>query len=114
FAKVPHQASGGEALAAIFLDDEQVHELLDMDSCLAALEEAFRDEAGGGAANLPRRRLPFQGRRFQLMAASMTGKGFLGFKAYGAGGRGQDVTLYKAGEGLVAFIRSGRLGQMRT
>ncbi len=85
-----------------------------MDSCLAALEEAFREEALGGAANLPRRRLPFQGRRFQIMAGSMTGKGYLGFKAYGGGGRGQDVTIYKANEGLVAFIRSGRLGQVRT
>ena len=101
-------------MAAIFLDEEEVRELLDMDSCLAALDEAFRDEALGGASNLPRRRLPFQGRRFQLMAGSMTSKGYLGFKAYGGGGRGQDVTIYKAGEGLVAFIRSGRLGQVRT
>ncbi|MBI4213585.1 MAG: ornithine cyclodeaminase family protein [Chloroflexi bacterium] len=101
-------------MAAIYLDEAEVRELLDMDSCLAALEEAFRDEAVGGAANLPRRRIPFQGRRFQLMAGSMTTKGYLGFKAYGGGGRGQDVTIYKAGEGLVAFIRSGRLGQMRT
>jgi ornithine cyclodeaminase/alanine dehydrogenase-like protein (mu-crystallin family) len=47
------------------------------------------------------------------MAASMPRKGYLGFKAYGAA-RGQDVMLYKAGEGIVAFLRSGRLGQMRT
>jgi ornithine cyclodeaminase/alanine dehydrogenase len=47
------------------------------------------------------------------MAASMPRKGYLGFKAYGAA-RGQDVVLYKAGEGIVAFLRSGRLGQMRT
>jgi ornithine cyclodeaminase/alanine dehydrogenase-like protein (mu-crystallin family) len=98
---------------AIFLDEPQVAELLDMPSCIAALEEAFRDKAHGAAANQPRRRLPFQGRRFHLMAASMTMKGYLGYKAYGAS-RGQDVVLYKAGEGIVAFIRSGRLGQMRT
>ncbi len=43
----------------------------------------------------------------------MQQSGYLGFKAYGAS-RGQDVVLYKQGEGLVAFIRSGRLGQVRT
>ncbi len=98
---------------AIFLDENQVHELLDMESCLTALEAAFREKAYGDAANQPRRRLPFQGRRFHLMSASMQQSGYLGFKAYGAS-RGQDVVLYKQGEGLVAFIRSGRLGQVRT
>ncbi|HZT07269.1 MAG TPA: ornithine cyclodeaminase family protein [Chloroflexota bacterium] len=98
---------------AIFLDETQVAELLDMDSCIAALEDAFRDKAVGAAAIQPRRRLPFQRRRFHLMAASLMEKGYLGFKAYGAS-RGQDVVLYKAGEGMVAFLRSGRLGQVRT
>lgn len=100
-------------MTAIYLDDEQVAGLLDMESCIAALEDAFREEAAGHAAIQPRRRLPFQGRRFHLMAASLPEKGYLGFKAYGAA-RGQDVVLYKAGEGIAAFIRSGRLGQMRT
>jgi ornithine cyclodeaminase/alanine dehydrogenase-like protein (mu-crystallin family) len=99
---------------AIYLDEETVQDLLDMDSCLATLEEAFREEALGGASNLPRRRMPFGGRRFQLMAGSMSRKGYVGFKAYGGGGRGQDVTIYKDGEGLAAIIRSGRLGQVRT
>ncbi len=98
---------------AIFLDEQQVGELIDMESCIAALQEAFRDKAVGDGAILPRRRLPFQGRRFHLMAATMPKRGYLGFKAYGAA-RGQDVVLYKANEGMVAFIRSGRLGQMRT
>jgi len=98
---------------AIFLDEPQVAELLDMDSCIAALDEAFREKAVGSAANLPRRRLPFQGRRFHLMAGTLQGRGYLGFKAYGAA-RGQDVMLYKEGEGIVAFLRSGKLGQVRT
>jgi alanine dehydrogenase len=98
---------------AIFIDEQQVSELLDMDSCIAALDEAFRHKAVGDGPILPRRRLPFQGRRFHLMAASMPRQGYLGFKAYGAA-RGQDVVLYKAGEGIVAFMRSGKLGQIRT
>ena len=79
-------------MTAIYLDDEQVASLLDMPSCIAALEEAFREEAAGRAAIQPRRRLPFQGRRFHLMAASMPEKGVLGFKAYGAA---QDDNIFK-------------------
>src|SRR5947208_1373194 len=103
-AKVGHRKHAGAhpvgGAMAIFLDEPHVGELLDMESCITALEEAFREKAEGAAAIQPRRRLPFQGRRFHLMAASMTAKGYLGFKAYGAG-RGQDVVLYKAGEGMV-------------
>ena len=100
-------------MAAIFLDEAEVGELLDMESCIAALDEAFREKGLGEAAVQPRRRLPFQGRRFHMMSATLPRLGYVGFKAYGAA-RGQDVALYKAGEGLVAFIRSGRLGQVRT
>ena len=98
---------------AIFLDDASVAGLLDMPSCIQALEEAFKEKAAGFAANQPRRRVPFQGRRFMMMFGSMDRKGYLAFKAYGAG-KGQDTVLYKAGQGIVAFIRSGNLGQIRT
>ncbi len=98
---------------AIFLDEAAVDGLLDMPSCIRVLEEAFKEKAEGFAANEPRRRVPFNGRRFMMMFCSMDRKGYLAFKAYGAG-KGQDVVLYKKGEGIVAFIRSGRLGQVRT
>ncbi len=98
---------------AIFLDDKSVAGLLDMPSCIAALEEMFREKAEGHASNQPRRRVPFQGRRFMMMFGAMDRKAYLAFKAYGAG-KGQDVVLYKGGEGIVAFIRSGNLGQIRT
>lgn len=98
---------------AIFINDQEVDQLLDMPSCLAAVEEAFRQRAAGEAMNLPRRRLPFGGRQLHIMPASVPGIGFAGFKAYGLG-QGQDVVLYAPGEGLVAIIRSGRLGQLRT
>ena len=98
---------------ALFLDDGQVADLLDMDACIAALEQAFRDKAEGHGPNLPRRRLPFQGKRFMMMAGSLPRRGYLASKSYGVG-KGQDTVLYKAGEGLVAIIRSSRLGQVRT
>jgi alanine dehydrogenase len=98
---------------AIYLDDAQVNGLLDMESCISAVEEAFREKAEGTAANQPRRRVPFNGRRYMMMFGGMNKRGYLAFKAYGVG-KGQDVGLYKQGEGLVAFIRSGNLGQIRT
>jgi ornithine cyclodeaminase/alanine dehydrogenase-like protein (mu-crystallin family) len=98
---------------AIFLGEAQVAELLDMESCLRVVEEAFGEMAQGEASNLPRRRLPFQGRRFMIMTAAMSRKGYAGYKAYGVG-RGQDMVLYKAGEGIVAVLRSRNLGQLRT
>jgi ornithine cyclodeaminase/alanine dehydrogenase-like protein (mu-crystallin family) len=48
-----------------------------------------------------------------MMAGGISSSGYLASKSYGAG-KGQDTILYKAGEGLVAFIRSSRLGQTRT
>src|SRR5213076_1710967 len=64
-------------MAAIFLDEAQVGDLLDMESCIDALDEAFREKGLGEAAIQPRRRLPFQGRRFHLMAATMPRIGYL-------------------------------------
>lgn len=98
---------------AIFLDDAQVAELLDMESCIQALDQAFRERAEGAASNLPRRRLPFSERQFMIMAASMPRNGWAGYKTLGAD-TGPHVMLYKAGEGIVAFMRAGRLGHVRT
>ena len=88
---------------AIYLDDKSVAGLLDMPSCISALEEMFREKAEGHASNEPRRRVPFQGRRFMMMFGAMDRKGYLAYKAYGAG-KGQDVVLYKGGQGIVAFV----------
>lgn len=98
---------------AIFLDEAQVTELLDMASCIDLLEEAFRDKAEGEASNLPRRRLPFRGARFMIMASTMSRRGWYGHKVYGVG-HGHDMVLYKAGEGIVAILAAGRIGQVRT
>lgn len=98
---------------ALFLDEAQVTELLDMPSCIAAVEEAFRDKAEGLAANQPRRRIPVDGRRFIVMAGTMSRSGWCAIKAYGAG-RSMDVFLYRLGEGLVAVMHASRLGKVRT
>jgi alanine dehydrogenase len=98
---------------AIFLDEAQVTELLDMESCIRVLEEAFRDKADGEASVLPRRRLPFRGARFMIMASTLSRKGWYGFKVYGVG-HGHEMVLYKAGVGMVAVLAAKRIGQVRT
>ena len=98
---------------AIFIDEAQVTELLDMASCIGVLEQAFKDKAEGEASNLPRRRLPFRGARFMIMASTMSRQGWYGHKVYGVG-RGHEMVLYKAGEGIVAVLPARRIGQVRT
>jgi ornithine cyclodeaminase/alanine dehydrogenase-like protein (mu-crystallin family) len=98
---------------AIFLDEAQVTELLDMPSCIRVLEEAFTDKAEGEASVLPRRRLPFRGARFMIMASTLSRRGWYGFKVYGVG-QGHEMVLYKAGVGIVAVLSARRIGQVRT
>ena len=97
----------------LFLDEAQVTELLDMPSCIRAVEDAFKDKAEGLASNQPRRRIPIAGKRFIFMGATMSRTGWCAIKAYGAG-RNMEVYLYKMGEGLTAIMRAARLGKVRT
>ena len=57
---------------ALFLDQAQVNELLDMPSCIEALDAAFKDKAEGLASNQGRRRIPVAGKRFIVMAGTMS------------------------------------------
>lgn len=98
---------------AIFLDEAQVTELLDMPSCIRVLEEAFEDKAEGEASVLPRRRLPFRGARFMMMASTLSRRGWYGFKVYGVG-HGHEMVLYQADVGIVAVLSARRIGQVRT
>lgn len=98
---------------SILLEEEQVRELLDMSTCISALEQAFRDKSEGLAPILPRRRLPILQQRFIVMAGALSKTGYGAVKAYGIGEH-QDTLLYKVEEGLVAVIRSSLFGAMRT
>lgn len=98
---------------ALYLDEAQVTQLLDMPSCIQAVEDAFRDKAEGLASNQPRRRIPVAGKRFIVMAGTMSRGGWCAIKAYGTG-RSMDVFLFRMGEGLMAVMRASRLGKVRT
>src|SRR2546423_9769532 len=64
----------------IFLREADVKALLTMDATLAALEAAFREWAGGGPANQPRRRVA-AGAGLATMSATLPSRGLIGIKA---------------------------------
>src|SRR2546430_7280648 len=65
----------------IFLREADVKALLTMDATLAALEAAFREWAGGGPANQPRRRVA-DGGGLATMSATLPSSGLMGFKGH--------------------------------
>lgn len=102
---------------AIYLTEADVDGLLTMDLALDSLEEVFGARARGAVGNIPRARLPLGNGSYNLMAASWVEKGVVGHKSYtgGKGGATFHVMLYDAGgEGLLAVMEAGRLGQVRT
>ena len=101
----------------LFLTEADVTGLLDMNLALDALDDVFRARSAGKVWNEPRHRLPVGGGSYNVMAATWPARGFAGHKSYVAGGGGVSfhVMLYSTkGEGLLAVIEAGRMGQVRT
>jgi alanine dehydrogenase len=101
----------------ILLTEADVARLLDMPSCIDALEEAFRMQDAGQILNHPRRRLHVPDGIFHCMEAADLGLGRMAIKTY-ASFRAKTrflVLLYDSHNGdLLAMIEADRLGQMRT
>lgn len=101
----------------LFLREAEVTALLSMEEAIAALEEAFRAQAAGQAANQPRRRIRWPGGALHVMAAGGPGLGYVGLKAYTTvGGRTRFVVLlFEAESGeLAAAMEADALGRLRT
>ncbi len=107
---------------ALLLKEEDVRDLLSMDMCIAAVEEAFRLRGHGQAMVRPRTRMAMPGGAHQLMAGWVGGEiNAFGLKSYGGPqrpgvpGGGMLVLLYD-GEtsALLTIIQANRLGQLRT
>lgn len=101
----------------IYLTEADVAELLDMETTIDALEEAFKARARGEAFNSPRSRLPIGRGSYNFMAASWPEKGIAGHKSYaaGPGGISFHVAMYSTqGDGLLLLTEANRLGQIRT
>ena len=101
----------------IYLTEADVSGLLDMETAVDALDEAFKARARGELFNSPRSRLPIGRGSYNFMAASWPDKGIVGHKSYVAGPDGAKfhVAVYSTrGEGLLLLMEASRLGQIRT
>ena len=104
---------------ALFLNEQEVAQLLPMDECIEALDRAFAHAGDGQVDNKPRSRIRMPGGFFHFMAAADGGQGVFGYKAYpsfaGPGGSKMMMMLYDYGSGeLLACMEAGRMGQIRT
>lgn len=102
---------------ALFLNEQEVAQLLPMAECVEVLDECFAHAAGGQVEIKPRSRIPMPGGFFHFMAAADAGHGVFGYKAYPsfAGGAKMIVMLYDYATGeLLSCMEGGRLGQIRT
>ncbi len=104
-------------MSAIYLTEDDVLWLLDMDAAIECVEEAFRQWAFGKAENQPRRRSMAGGATLHLLGAAAEYLGYVGYKSYVSTRSGVrfQFQLFDAKEGHpVALIEANLLGQMRT
>ncbi|MCH7688479.1 MAG: ornithine cyclodeaminase family protein, partial [Planctomycetes bacterium] len=69
-------------MPALFLSEDDVRELMDMETSIEVVEEAFRHLADETAANVPRVRAVAPGIVLHNMSASADYLGLVGWKAY--------------------------------
>jgi ornithine cyclodeaminase/alanine dehydrogenase-like protein (mu-crystallin family) len=101
----------------LYLTEQDVGQLITMSLTLEAVEEAFCQLGQGRAENIPRRRLHSPSGMLHLMAASLPGLGYMGYKSYTVFSRRARflIHLYSTDSGeLLAIMEADRLGQMRT
>ena len=104
-------------MPAIYLTEDDVAWLLDMDSAIESVEEAFRQWAFEKADNQPRRRASSGNATVHVLAAAAEYLNYVGCKTYVTtrGGNRFQFVLSEVEHGLpVALIEANLLGQMRT
>jgi ornithine cyclodeaminase/alanine dehydrogenase-like protein (mu-crystallin family) len=104
-------------MPAIYLSEDDVDWLLDMDSAIECIEEAFRQWAIGKAENQPRRRVMGAGAMLHVLSAGAEYLGYVGHKSYVTTRNGaRFLFLLSAAENgqPVALIEANLLGQLRT
>tara|TARA_B110000014_G_scaffold123842_1_gene85159 strand:- start:31 stop:990 length:960 start_codon:yes stop_codon:yes gene_type:complete len=104
---------------ALFLNDQEVSQLLSMGECIDVLDQAFAHAGEGKVDNRPRDRIRMPGGFFHFMTASNAGQGVFGYKAYPSFGGPSSAKMlvmlydYQTG-GLLSCMEAGLLGQIRT
>lgn len=102
---------------ALILRENDVTELLDMQTALEAVEEVLGDQATGEATNRARNRVSTQTSQLSYMVAGDKRLGVYGMKTYTVSRKGARflVMLYESETGdLLAMMEADKLGQMRT
>ena len=69
-------------MSAIYLSEDDVAWLLDMDVAIECVEEAFLQWANGKAENQPRRRSTAAGATLHVLSAGAEYLGYVGHKSY--------------------------------
>ena len=102
----------------LYLTEQDVDRLLDMEAALFAVESVLRRQADGAALNQPRQRLMAgPDTHVNTMIASDSELGVFGFKTYTFAGGVYRFFVFlsdnRTGE-LLAIVEANRLGQLRT
>jgi len=105
-------------MPALYLTEDDVREILDMELALATLEEAFQALAENRIANVPRQRAHGVGIMLHTMSAAADYLGVVGWKNYtttASGHRQFLVGVHSQADGqLLGLLQADFLGQMRT
>lgn len=104
-------------MPALFLSEEDVRELMDMETSIQVVEEAFRHLADETARNVPRVRAVAPGIVLHNMSAAADYLGLVGWKAYTTTKRNAlfHTAVYDSSTGeMRALIEADYLGQLRT
>ena len=104
-------------MPAIYLTEDDVRDLIDMETSIEVVEEAFRQLAADNAKNVPRSRAAGKGILLHTMSAAAEYLGLVGWKAYTTTRDGArfHVAAYDSSSGeMLALISANYLGQLRT
>jgi alanine dehydrogenase len=104
-------------MPAIFLTEADVLELMDIETSIEVVEEAFGRISEEQAMNVPRQRAVAPGVVLHTMSAAAEYLGLVGFKSYTTTKQGArfHVAVYDSTSGeMLAMIEANYLGQLRT
>jgi ornithine cyclodeaminase/alanine dehydrogenase-like protein (mu-crystallin family) len=104
-------------MPVLFLNEDEVRQLLTMDMALEAVEQGLRKMALDEAHNVPRSRVQTDHAVLHVMSAAAKSLGVMGCKVYATSRKGTHfhVALYDGKTGaLLSLMQADYLGQVRT
>ena len=102
---------------ALFLNEDDVRQLVSVPLCIEAVEEAHRELSLGSAIDVPRQRTRLPQTALHILQGALPGRDAIGYKAYTSNRSGVRFLVYvfSAASGVLrAVVEADRLGMMRT